>query len=102
MPVEKLSVSLPYQLAARIDELAELDGVSRSALIQEAAGQYVASREAAAQAAARRGSVDAALAGFDDIAARWGDDVRSGVEYLDDVRGESRDRGPTVGNEAHE
>ena len=102
MPVEKLSVSLPNQLAARIDELAERDGVSRSALIQEAAAQYVASRDTAAQEAARRASVDAALTGFDEVAAGWGTDVRLGVEYLDDVRGESAGLGPTVGNDAHE
>ena len=89
MSVEKLSVSLPDVLAGRIDELAELDGVSRSAVIQEAAAQYVASRDAAVREVRRRAGVDDALAGFDEIAASWGADDRSGIEYLADVRGES-------------
>jgi predicted transcriptional regulator len=86
MPVEKLSVSLPPQLAARIDALAEEAGVSRSALIQEAAARYVASRDAADAETTRRAQVDAALAGFDGVAAAWGADKRSGVQYLDDLR----------------
>ena len=96
MSVEKLSVSLPGGLASRIDELAEFDGVSRSALIQEAAAQYVASRDAAVREAGRRAKVDVALAGFDEIAAAWGADDRTGVEYLADVRGESEGECPTV------
>jgi predicted transcriptional regulator len=87
--VEKLSVSLPGPLASRIDELAEQDGISRSALIQEAAAQYVASRDAAVREARRRTAVDDALTSFDEIAASWGDDDCSGVEYLADVRGDT-------------
>ncbi|NTU71937.1 MAG: ribbon-helix-helix protein, CopG family [Coriobacteriia bacterium] len=89
MAVEKLSVSLPDVLAGRIDELAELDGVSRSAVIQEAAAQYVASRDAAAREIGRRVKVDEALAAFDAIASNWGADTHAGIEYLADVRGES-------------
>jgi predicted transcriptional regulator len=89
MAVEKLSVSLPGPLASRIDELAEQDGISRSALVQEAAAQYVASRDAAVREAGRRTAVNDALANFDEIAASWGADSRSGVEYLADVRGDS-------------
>ena len=86
MPSEKLSVSLPAQLAARIDALAGEAGISRSALIQEAAAQYVASRDAVVAESIRRAQVDAALTGFDEIAAAWGADQRTGVQYLDDVR----------------
>jgi predicted transcriptional regulator len=89
MAVEKLSVSLPGPLASRIDELAEQDGISRSALIQEAAAQYVASRDAAVREARRRTAVDEALTSFDEIAASWGADDRLGVEYLADVRGDT-------------
>jgi predicted transcriptional regulator len=89
MAVEKLSVSLPGPLVSRIDEFAEQDGISRSALIQEAAAQYVASRDAAVRDASRRADIDGALAGFDEIAESWGADERSGVEYLAEVRGES-------------
>jgi predicted transcriptional regulator len=88
MPAEKLSISLPEGLAAHIDALAASDGVSRSYLIQEAAAQYVASREGAARDQARRAAVGSAIAGFDSVAAVWGQDEKPGVEYLADVRGE--------------
>lgn len=88
MPVEKLSISMSDTLAARIDEFAEKDGVSRSNLIQEAAARYVASRDAEEREARRVDRVGSALRGFDAIAAQWGDDDRLGTEYLDEVRGE--------------
>ena len=97
MSVEKLSVSLPGSLANRIDELAQAEGISRSALIQEAAAQYVASRDAVAREASRRKAVDASLEGFDQIAAVWGADERAGVQYLADVRGESLGSAPVDG-----
>lgn len=86
MPVEKLSISLPAPLAGRIDALAEEAGISRSALIQEAAAEYVASRDAVDAERARRGQVGAALTGFDEIADAWGADDRPGLQYLDDLR----------------
>ena len=86
MAVEKLSVSLPARLAARIDEFALQAGVSRSSLIREAAARYVASRDAADAELARRAQVDAALAGFDEVAGAWGADQRSGASYLDEIR----------------
>lgn len=89
MPAEKLSISLPEDLAARIDALAATDGVSRSFLIQEAAAHYVASRDATQRDAQRRSAVGEALADFDRIAEQWGEDDRQGIEYLDDIRGES-------------
>jgi len=88
MPVEKLSISLPDSLAASIDRYAARDGVTRSFLIQEAAARYVAARDAEGQERARREGVDAALLGFDAVAAQWGEDSRLGVDYLADIRGE--------------
>lgn len=88
MPVEKLSISMPDTLAARIDEFAERDGVSRSNLIQEAAARYVASRDAEERETRRVDRVGSALRGFDAVAAQWGADDRLGTEYLDEVRGE--------------
>lgn len=88
MPAEKISISLPQSLAGRIDELAAHDGVTRSFLIQEAAAQYVASREAVERHASIRASIASAIAGFDEIARNWGEDERSVLDYLAEIRGE--------------
>lgn len=87
MPVEKLSISLPGGLARQLDDLAEEDGVTRSSLVREATARYVASRASDAEAKRRRASAERAIAGFDEVAALWGEDERAGVEYLADVRG---------------
>jgi predicted transcriptional regulator len=86
MPVEKISISLPQELAQRLDELAKESGVSRSSLVQEAVARYVASRTADAEAERRHASVDRAIAGLDEVASAWGEDERQGVEYLADIR----------------
>ena len=86
MTVEKLSISLPDDLARRLNDLAAEDGVTRSSLVREATARYVASRASEAETARRRAGVDAAVAGFDEVAALWGDDERPGVAYLADVR----------------
>lgn len=88
MPAEKFSISLPDDLAVDIEALARLDGVSRSTVIQEASARYVAARKMSVDAERRTLSLDAALRGFDEIAAQWGQDDRSGVDYLDELRGE--------------
>ena len=92
MPVQKLSVSFPAPLAARIDELAAEAGVSRSCVIQEAAARYVALHDDLQAEQARRDRVDDALARLDAIAAAWGTDERTGVQYLDEVRDENVDQ----------
>lgn len=89
MVAEKFSISLPRDLAERIDSLAEQDSVSRSFIIQEAAARYVARRDSTEREQAHRASVDDARAGFDRIAQLWGADDRRGVQYLDEVRAQS-------------
>lgn len=86
MSVEKLSISLPRGLAEQLDELARADGSTRSSLIREATARYVTSRTADAESQRRRASVDAAVAGFDEVASLWGQDDRQGVEYLAELR----------------
>ena len=87
MPAEKLSISLPEGLAAHVDALAASDGARRSYLIQEAAAQYVASREGQARDQARRAAVGSAIEGFDSVAALRGpDEAASGSPGR--VRGE--------------
>lgn len=88
MPVDKFSISLPEDLLAQVDELAAADGLTRSAIIREAAADYVATRKSEQYAARRRERVDRAIVGFRGIAQRWGGDDRSGTQYLRDLRSE--------------
>ena len=88
MSANKFSISLPSDLAAELDALARRDGVPRSVVIQEASARYVADRKSYEQDQRRRVGVDAALAGFDEVAALWGEDQRQGVDYLAELRDE--------------
>jgi predicted transcriptional regulator len=89
MAANKFSISLPPELAAELEALARLDGVSRSSIIQEASARYVAGRMSEERDRRRSVSVDAALAGFEDIAAAWGEDQMKGVDYLSELRSDA-------------
>jgi|GEM_PF-1697998 len=89
MAVDKFSISLPEQLVVGMDELAGREGVTRSAVIREAVTRYLSERESEAAEAARRERVGDALTGFDEIAAEWGADERSGLDYLREIRGDA-------------
>lgn len=93
MAVEKFSISLPEVLVAQLDALAEQDGLTRSALVREASEAYIAGRRTASRDAERRAGIDRALALFDDVASSWGPDERSGLDYLDEVRGQGAHAG---------
>lgn len=86
MPVEKLSISLPADLATAIEALATESGTTRSDIIREASEQYVACRQAASAAERRNSSINAAIDGFDDLATAWGKDSRGGLSYLAEIR----------------
>jgi predicted transcriptional regulator len=88
MAVDKFSISLPEDLAADLDEIARAEGSTRSAVIREAAAEYVAARRSAAYEDTRRRRVSAAIEGFDRIAADWGDDTSTSLDLLLQVRGE--------------
>lgn len=89
MAVDKFSISLPEELVAEVDEIARLDGLTRSAVIREAMTAYVAERRSAQYEQTRRDRVAKAIESFDAIAAEWGADERSGADYLAELRGES-------------
>jgi len=89
MAVDKFSISLPEDLVADLDEIAQADGSTRSAVIREAAAEYVAVRRSAAYEDTRRRRVSAAIEGFDRIAAEWGEDTSTSLDLLLQVRGEA-------------
>jgi predicted transcriptional regulator len=89
MSVEKFSISLPEELLVELDRIADAEGLTRSALIREAAASYVAGVDARRREDARRRAVTAAIEGFDQLADDWGADDAPGLDLLDAVRGES-------------
>ncbi|MBU4557338.1 MAG: ribbon-helix-helix protein, CopG family [Actinobacteria bacterium] len=103
MAVEKFSISLPEELVSDLDALADVSGLTRSAMIREATATYVVERKSAQFEAKRRTRIDDALAGLDVVASQWGDDEHSGLEYLSEIRGEGAlgdlPRGPEVADD---
>lgn len=88
MAVDKFSISLPEDLLTEVDQIARADGVSRSAVIREAAAAYVSTRVSAAHELERSRRIDEALAGFDEVAGAWGADERSSLDLLRELRGD--------------
>ncbi|MDZ4168164.1 MAG: ribbon-helix-helix protein, CopG family [Coriobacteriia bacterium] len=88
MAVEKFSISLPDDLVIDIDELAVSEGLTRSGVIREAAATYVASRKSVQYERLRRERIDSALAGFEQVAASWGQDDQTSLDHLRVLRGE--------------
>lgn len=91
MTVEKFSISLPEDLVSSVDEIAEAEGLTRSAIIREATTDYVVKRRSAEYAEARRQRIDEAIRGFEELAdelARLGPDERSSLDYLHEIRGD--------------
>ncbi len=86
MGVEKLSISLPEELVASLDAIADTEGLTRSGLIRELAADYVTRRASGERERLRRERVDAAIAGFESIAEEWGHDERTASEVLAEMR----------------
>jgi len=84
--VEKFSISLPEELAASLNDIADAEGLTRSGLIRELASEYVTRRESAERERERRARVDAAIAGFEAIAEEWGRDERTAAQVLAEMR----------------
>lgn len=82
----KVTISLPDELLARLDDLAELDDLSRSGVVQEAAGEYVARRAATDEAEAWRTAVQSSIDGFRSLSASPRLDSPSGLDLLREVR----------------
>jgi predicted transcriptional regulator len=98
VPVDKFSISLPTDLVAELDEIALSEGSTRSAVIREAASEYVAARTSAESERSRKRRVATAMAGFDAIADDWGADSTTSLEYLLEIRGERGEE--TTGSES--
>lgn len=88
MGIDKISISLPSDLTAEIDVIAEEDGTSRSGVVREATLAYINKRRSKEAEKKRQDSIQRAIDGFEELAKQWGHDERSSVELLRELRDE--------------
>lgn len=93
MAVDKITVSLPASLVREIDLLSELEGVSRSQVVREAASLYVSDRTAAREAAARHAASERTLTLLNELRNRIPGDERPVLDILRESRGPLDDGG---------
>jgi metal-responsive CopG/Arc/MetJ family transcriptional regulator len=84
-----VTISLPEDLLARLDAVAESESLTRSDVVREAAGEYLTARARGSEAASRRQAVEDGIAWLREVASQSADDARSSLELLREVRGES-------------
>jgi Arc/MetJ-type ribon-helix-helix transcriptional regulator len=82
----KVTISLPDDLLARLDEVAAQDAASRSGVVREAASEYITRRSAGIQAEAWRARVQTAIDGFQGLGGGPQTTSPSGLELLREIR----------------
>ena len=85
----RVTISLPDDLLAQLDAVAETDSLTRSDVVREAAGHYLASRESGTEAARRLQAVEDGIAWLKQVAGQPPADSRPGIEILREIRSES-------------
>ena len=86
--VVRVTVTLPEELLLELDSIAAEESLTRSDVVREAAGSYVARRTHSAQAAARRDAVAEGLAWLDSIARAPRAGQPSSLDLLRELRGD--------------
>jgi metal-responsive CopG/Arc/MetJ family transcriptional regulator len=98
----KVTISLPEELLAKLDAEAATLGVSRSELVQEAAGTYLGQTQEQRAEEARRARVRGAMERMRTMDERYPTlDDRPSLEILREVR-ETDDSAPLRGREGTE
>jgi len=83
----RVTISLPDELLAQLDAIAESESLTRSDVVREAAGEYLTARTRGAEAETRKRAVEDGIAWLRDAATRSAD-IPS-LELLRQVRDES-------------
>lgn len=84
----RVTVTIPEDVLARLDRIAEEKGVSRSDVVREAAAGYVTQLEAGRAAREREAAVEEGVGWLESLAARPPKDARPSIEILRELRGE--------------
>lgn len=91
----RVTISLPDELLAQLDSIAANESLTRSDVVREAAGQYLASRSSDTEAARRLHAVEDGIAWLSQIAEKPAADPRPSLEILREVRRDASD-GPVA------
>lgn len=89
MGIDKISISLPSDLTAEIDVIAEEDGTTRSGVVREATLAYINKRRSKEAEKKRQDSIQRAIDGFEELAKQWHDDGRTAADLVREIREES-------------
>ena len=85
----RVTISLPDDLLAQLDAIARDESLTRSDVVREAAGAYLASRASGSEAAQRLQAVEEGVTWLKQIAAQSADDSKPSLDVLREVRGEA-------------
>lgn len=85
--VVRVTVTLPDELLAELDSIAAAESLTRSDVVREAAGSYVARRAEGAEDSARSRAVEDGLAWLASIAEASEPGKPSSLELLRELRG---------------
>ena len=98
----RVTISLPDDLLARLDAIAESESLTRSDVVREAAGAYVTAHAGGLEAARRLRAVEDGIEWLREVAAQPSLDPRPSLEILREVRGEAGevDSGADTGGSA--
>ena len=90
----RVTISLPDELLAQLDGIAESESLTRSDVVREAAGQYLASRSSGTEATRRLEAVEDGIAWLKQVAEGPTPDPRPTLEILRELRREAGKGGP--------
>lgn len=96
----RVTISLPDGLLAQLDAVAQTESLTRSDVVREAAGHYLASRASGTEAARRMQAVDDGIAWLAQVAEQPSTDSRPSLEILREIRGDSIGEQPATGASA--
>jgi len=92
----RVTISLPDDLLARLDGIAASESLTRSDVVREAAGQYLASRSSGTEARRRLEAVEDGIAWLKQVAGGPSADSRPSLDILRELR---RDAGNGASDE---
>ena len=85
----RVTISLPDDLLAQLDLIAERESLTRSDVVREAAGQYLATRASGTEAALRLQAVEEGIAWLRQVADKPVIDEHPSLEILHEIRRDS-------------
>jgi len=89
----RVTISLPNDLLASLDAIAESESLTRSDVVREAAGAYITAHAGGLEATRRQRAVEDGIAWLKEIAAQPSLDSRPSLQILREIRGETDEGG---------